>query len=122
MRESEKMQAIVVAAQKEIQASSSMSEEVTRRSFLRQTVALAGGAGTLGMASTAALAQPLPIPASNQTMGAPLVAAYGMPSKYEANVIRRRSDVLVNRQQFSDWSMTPIQSTPGIVVIPPFLT
>ena len=46
MRESEKMQAIVVAAQKEIQASSSMSEEVTRRSFLRQTVALAGGAGT----------------------------------------------------------------------------
>ena len=115
MKESKKMQAIVTASQNEIQASSSLSKEYSRRSFLRQSVALAGGAGTLGIASTAATADPLPIPASNQVMGAPLVAAYGMPSKYEANVIRRRSDVLVNRQQFSDWSMTPIQSTPGIV-------
>jgi sulfane dehydrogenase subunit SoxC len=115
LKESKKMQAIVAASQNEIQASSSLSKEYSRRSFLRQSVALAGGAGTLGIASTAAMADPLPIPASNQVMGAPLVAAYGMPSKYEANVIRRRSDVLVNRQQFSDWSMTPIQSTPGIV-------
>ena len=98
MKESEKMQAIVAASQKELQASTSLSKEFSRRSFLRQSVALAGGAGTLGIASTAAMADPLPIPASNQVMGAPLVAAYGMPSKYEANVIRRRSDVLVNKQ------------------------
>ena len=71
MKESEKMQAIVAASQQELQASTSLSQEFTRRSFLRQTVALAGGAGTLGMASTAAMADPLPIPASNQTMARP---------------------------------------------------
>ena len=38
-----------------------------------------------------------------------------MPSKYEAHVRRRRSDVLKNRQNFSDWSMTPLQHQHGIV-------
>jgi sulfane dehydrogenase subunit SoxC len=115
LKTSDKMQEIVVASQKELQASTSMSHEVTRRSFLRQTIAVAGSAGTFGVAAKTALADPLPIPPSNQKMGEPLVAGYGMPSKYEANVIRRRSDVLVNKQKFSDWSMTPLQSTPGIV-------
>jgi len=40
---------------------------------------------------------------------------YGMPSKYEAHVARRRSDVLKNRQNWSDWSMTPLQHQPGII-------
>jgi sulfane dehydrogenase subunit SoxC len=38
-----------------------------------------------------------------------------MPSKFEAHVKRRRSDVLKNRQNWSDWSMTPLQHQPGII-------
>lgn len=40
---------------------------------------------------------------------------YGLPSKYEAHVKRRRSDVLVNKQNFSDWSMTPLHQQLGTV-------
>jgi sulfane dehydrogenase subunit SoxC len=58
----------------------------------------------------------LPIPPSNQTLGKPIAPEdYGMPSKYEANVKRRRTDVFVNKQHFSDWSMTPLQSQEGII-------
>ena len=40
---------------------------------------------------------------------------YGMPSKYESKVKRRRTDVFVNRQNFSDWSMTPLAQQLGTV-------
>ena len=40
---------------------------------------------------------------------------YGMPSKYEGHVTRNRTDVYVNKQNYSDWSMTPIQHQHGIV-------
>lgn len=87
-----------------------------RRQFLRNGAALAGAAlagGAIG--GTRAHAEALQIPASNTAMGRPLEAAsYGMPSKYEGNILRRRSDVLVNKQNFSDWSMTPLQNQIGI--------
>ena len=115
----ERMQQIVRASMEEIQSRSSMTHsapEKDRRSFLRNSVAMAGSVGALGVASTAAKAEPLLIPESNKQMGRPLPPdEYGMPSKFEAKVKRRRSDVLVNRQNFSDWSMTPLQSTPGII-------
>ena len=115
----ERMQQIVRASMEEVQAKSSMTHsapEKDRRSFLRNTVAMAGSVGALGVASTGANAQALAIPESNKQMGRPLPPEeYGMPSKYEAKVKRRRTDVLVNRQNFSDWSMTPLQSTPGII-------
>ena len=38
-----------------------------------------------------------------------------MPSKFEAHVKRRRTDVFKNRQNLSDWSMTPLQYQPGII-------
>jgi regulation of enolase protein 1 (concanavalin A-like superfamily) len=38
-----------------------------------------------------------------------------MPIEYEDHVRRRRSDVFVNRQNWSDWSMTPLQHQVGIV-------
>ena len=38
-----------------------------------------------------------------------------MPSKFESNVRRRRTDVLKNRQNFSDWSMTPLADQHGII-------
>jgi len=85
-----------------------------RRNFLRQGMAIAGGAAAAG--ASFAHAEPLAIPESNKGMGKPIPADdYGVPSKYEAHVRRRRTDVLKNRQNFSDWSMTPLQDQYGIV-------
>ncbi len=85
-----------------------------RRNFLRKTAALAGG-GTLAAAG-AAHAAPVAVAPSNRAMGRPIEEkAYGMPSKFESHVMRRRSDVLKNRQNWSDWSMTPLQHQPGII-------
>src|SRR2546425_12525549 len=65
-----------------------------RRNFLRKTAALTGGA----LAGSAGAA-PLPVPPTAQEAGRPIEAtAYGVPSKYESHVLRRRSDVLRNRQ------------------------
>src|SRR2546423_4616343 len=84
-----------------------------RRDFLRRTAALTGGALAT---SGAARAAPLAIPPTNQEPGRIIdETAYGSPSKFEAHVKRRRSDVLKNRQNLSDWSMTPLQHQPGII-------
>lgn len=86
-----------------------------RRGFLRKSAALAGGAIAGGAATQADAAQ-LPVPSSALEMGRPIPAAvYGQPSKHEAHVARRRTDVFVNRQNWSDWSMTPLQHQHGIV-------
>ncbi|MBI2311860.1 MAG: sulfite dehydrogenase [Betaproteobacteria bacterium] len=88
-----------------------------RRSFLRKSVAMAGGALATGAAGiSVAQAQALTVPETNKAMGRPIPAnEYGMPSEFEAHVRRRRTDVLVNKQNFSDWSMTPLQHQHGIV-------
>jgi sulfane dehydrogenase subunit SoxC len=90
-----------------------MSSNPSRRSFIRKTAALTGGAFA---AAGSARAAPLAVPQSNQEPGRIIEeTAYGMPSKFEAHVARRRTDVLVNRQNFSDWSMTPLQHQHGIL-------
>lgn len=87
----------------------------TRRRLLTGGLALAGGAAAVGATGTSA-ADPLPVPESNRTMGDPIPEHdYGMPIGYEDHVRRRRSDVFVNRQNWSDWSMTPLQHQVGIV-------
>jgi len=84
-----------------------------RRDFFRRTAALTGSALA---ASGAARAAPLAIPPTNQEPGRIIEeSAYGVPSKYEAHVRRRRTDVLKNRQNLSDWSMTPLQYQPGVI-------
>ena len=91
------------------------SPPITRRGFLRDGLAAAGVAA-IGAAAGSAPAEPLAVPDSNRNFGRPIPADdYGVPSKYEANVRRRRSDVLVNKQNFSDWSMTPLAQQQGIV-------
>jgi sulfane dehydrogenase subunit SoxC len=87
-----------------------------RRRFLAG-VAAAGGALAAGaLGAPTAKAEALKIPESNKSMGRPIDAkAYGMPSKFESHVTRNRSDVFVNKQNFSDWSMTPLQHQHGIV-------
>jgi sulfane dehydrogenase subunit SoxC len=85
----------------------------SRRDFLRKSAALTGG--TLAAAG-AVRAAPLPVPSTNKAPGHGIdETAYGMPSKFEAHVKRRRSDILKNRQNLSDWSMTPLQYQPGII-------
>ena len=89
--------------------------EKSRRGFFRKAAALTGGA-VVANAAGSARAAPLAIPPTNQTPGRTIdEAAYGMPSKFEAHVKRRRTDVLKNLQHWSDWSMTPLQYQPGII-------
>ena len=73
-----------------------------RRRFLGRGMAMAGTALASGAASvTIAGAVPLPVPESNQGMGKPIPPTeYGMPSKFEKHVVRRRTDVFVNRQNW----------------------
>jgi sulfane dehydrogenase subunit SoxC len=64
-----------------------------RRNFLRNTAALTGALA--GGASAA----PLQVPPTNREPGRIIEeTAYGVPSKYEEHVKRRRTDVLKNRQ------------------------
>lgn len=90
-------------------------ESRDRRRFLRGSAAMAGGAVAAGAAGVAT-AQALSIPDSNKSLGRAIPATdYGMPSQFEKHVVRRRTDVFVNRQNWSDWSMTPLQYQPGII-------
>lgn len=87
-----------------------------RRAFLRKSMAMAGTALTSGAVGTSVAQAALPIPESNRDFGRPIPQTlYGMPSKYEAHVFRERTSVLKNRQNYSDWSMTPLQHQHGIV-------
>jgi len=89
----------------------------SRRSFLRSSLAVAGAAaaGGAGLATTAR-AEKLEIPPTNKEMGRIIEPkVYGLPSKYEAHVKRNRTDVFVNKQNWSDWSMTPLQHQTGII-------
>ncbi len=91
-------------------------ESEDRRTFFRRSAAVAGGALAAGGLASAARGAPLMVPLSELEMGRPIDAtAYGMPSKFEKNVVRRRTDVFVNRQNWSDWSMTPLQDQLGII-------
>lgn len=84
-----------------------------RRDFLKGGLVFAGAAAGTSLQVHAAT---LAVPESNKEMGREMeLKSYGMPSKYEAHVTRNRSDVLVNKQKWSDWSMTPLQDQIGIV-------
>lgn len=88
---------------------------VNRRRFLTKTAA-AGAAASALSAGGVAQAGKLPIPESNKAHGEPIPESeYGLPIQFEDHVRRRRSDVFVNKQNFSDWSMTPLQHQLGIV-------
>lgn len=115
MRDDERLKLLVKAAGEQIQAGSSITHN-KRRNFLRKSVAVAGSGVGLGLLGSNASAASLPVPGSNQQMGRPIPETeYGMPSKHEAHVKRRRTDVLKNKQNQSDWSMTPLQHQHGIV-------
>lgn len=106
---------LAAAARTELQARASITHDPARRRLLGSSATLAGGA-VAALAAGRAKAAPLAPADSNREMGRPIPESeYGMPSKFEAHVKRRRSDVLVNRQNFSDWSMTPLHQQLGTV-------
>ncbi len=106
---------VVQAATAELQVGRSMTHDPGRRALLSRSAAVAA-LGVAGFEGSRANAAALPVPESNQAMGRGIpVSEYGMPSRFEAHVKRRRSDVLVNKQNFSDWSMSPLHQQPGTV-------
>lgn len=110
-----KAEDLIGAARAELQAGDSITHSLGRRALLGRSAALAVG-GVAGFAAGGAAAAPLAVPESNRAFGRPMPEnEYGMPSKYEAHVKRRRTDVFVNKQNFSDWSMTPLQHQHGTV-------
>lgn len=104
---------LIRAAGAELQSGGSITHDAGRRALLGRSAAAAGVA-LLPVGRSAAA--PLPVPTSNLAMGRALPEnEYGMPSRFETHVKRRRTDVLVNKQNFSDWSMTPLHQQHGTV-------
>jgi sulfane dehydrogenase subunit SoxC len=106
---------LMEAARTELQVGSSLTHDPGRRALLGRS-ATAVAAGVTALAAGRSAAAPLTVPAANLAMGRALPESeYGMPSKFEAHVKRRRTDVFVNKQNFSDWSMTPLHQQHGTV-------
>ncbi len=80
-----------------------------RRAFLR-----GGVVATLSVGSGVAAA-PLAVPDSSRLLGKPVANdAYGRPSKYEANIIRRQSPGLTRTNE-SSIAFTPLQNLFGTI-------
>jgi sulfane dehydrogenase subunit SoxC len=104
------------AARAELQSAGSITHDAGRRALLGRSAAAAAATGVAVLTAGRSAAAPLQVPASNLAMGRALPEdEYGMPSRFEAHVKRRRTDVLVNKQNFSDWSMTPLHHQHGTV-------
>src|SRR6186713_3256781 len=94
-----------------------LAADSKRRAFLVQGAAIAGflAASAARPAGAAADAQLPADPPWTRTLGAPILASpYGVPSRYEAGVVRRQSPGLTRTAQ-SSVSFTPLQSLFGII-------
>ncbi len=116
------------------QANAQVEAQQTRRAFLRKSVAVAGGAVAAVSASVQAagipgsqanadaflnasgdVTTPLPIPPTNKILGRGVVSVpYGLPSRYEAHVVRRNVEWLTP-DTIASISFTPWQDLEGIV-------
>lgn len=89
-----------------------------RKSFLAASAALASGSALAQAAKGAAAAGDpniLNLPVHSTTLGQPVATnPYGMPSKYEANLLRRESPGLT-RVSAASVSFTPLQGLFGII-------
>src|SRR5258708_4855461 len=90
-----------------------MVERLGRRLWLKRT-ALASGALLARAAHGAPAELPLATPESTRKLGAPILnPEYGLPSPYEAEVLRKPTDLTPT--QYSSWSFTPLQDLRGMV-------
>lgn len=103
-----------------VSADEQVNANQTRRAFLRKSVAVAGGAvvaaAAAGQVSAAAqVTEPLAIPPTNKILGRGVVSVpYGLPSKYEAHVVRRNVEWLTP-DTIASISFTPLQDLEGII-------
>ena len=89
-------------------------ESTGRRSFITRGAAIAGSLAAAPGAH-AAVTEPLADAPWTRTLGAPILASpYGVPARYESNVVRRQSPGLTRTAQ-SSVSFTPLQSLFGII-------
>ena len=85
-----------------------------RRTFIARGAAIASSLAAAPHAH-ATDTEPLEDPPWTRTLGAPILASpYGVPARYEANVVRRQSPGLTRTAQ-SSVSFTPLQSLFGII-------
>jgi len=95
-----------------------LAADSKRRAFLAHGAAIAGSLAAAGAARPAGAADDAQSPADppwTRTLGAPILASpYGVPSRYEAGVVRRQSPGLTRTAQ-SSVSFTPLQSLFGII-------
>jgi len=104
-----------------------MSKKESRRGFIKKTAVGAAAIATSSVAMSAGLpksidatnisgkGEPLPIPGTNKILGMPVTSSpYGMPSKFEANVVRRALSWL-SPNLTSTVSFTPMQDLQGII-------
>ncbi|GAC1673967.1 MAG: sulfite dehydrogenase [Steroidobacteraceae bacterium] len=79
---------------------------------------LGGGAALLGVDAVAQTASadagPPAVPRWSQVLGAPVNTAYGVPSAYEKNIVRRQSPGLTTTNQ-SSVAFAPLQNLFGII-------
>lgn len=103
-----------------------MKDNDSRREFLKKT---ATGVAVVATSASAVAAlpkqisatnisgkgEPLPIPGTNKILGMPVTSSpYGMPSKFEAKVVRKALDWL-SPNLTSTVSFTPMQDLHGII-------
>ena len=82
-----------------------------RRAFLRTAV----GAATALVAPAASAVAPLAIPAWSQVLGKPVAThPYGLPARFEDNIIRRQSPGLTRTNE-SSIAFTPLQNLFGTI-------
>lgn len=93
----------------------------SRRRFLNNSmkastgVLLATGSSALLAATANAADEPLPIPPSNKILGRGVVSVpYGLPSQYEAQVLRRNVEWLTP-DRIASISFSPLQDLHGII-------
>ncbi len=107
----------------EVTAANEAPASTTRRRFLGSGLAASAGAVVAGSSAATALAtaaesagdEVLEIPASNKILGRGVVTVpYGLPSKFEADVVRRNVEWLTPDRAASI-SFTPLQDLHGII-------
>jgi sulfane dehydrogenase subunit SoxC len=103
---------------KEIKAEAAEMPELKRRNFLLNGIKLTAGtalAASIGRVLASEQSLPPNVPAWTKTLGRGVVSVpYGMPSKFEKEVVRRTVPWLT-ADSISSISMTPIHEMKGII-------
>src|SRR3954468_3553871 len=85
-----------------------------RRSLLKRTALVAGTVASGSLVARGAAGAPLRVPETMRRLGNPILSPeYGFPSRHEAGVVRRPTDLTPT--QYSSWSFTPLDELDGIV-------